>query len=39
MDRQDWVDLAWWVCFAGAFVMGLLIVSGVARLLLVALSR
>ena len=21
MSRQDWIDLAWWMCFAGAMLV------------------
>lgn len=30
MTRQDWVDLAWWMCFAGAFIFALLLAYAVS---------
>lgn len=30
MSHQDWVDLAWWMCFAGAFIVTLLLAHVVA---------
>ena len=34
MTRQDWVDLAWWMCFAGAFIFALLLAHAVAILVI-----
>lgn len=25
MSRQDWIDLAWWMCFAGAMLCVILL--------------
>lgn len=30
MTRQDWIDLAWWTCFAGAFIFTLLLAYAVS---------
>ncbi len=30
MTRQDWIDLAWWTCAAGAFIFALLLAHVVA---------
>ena len=38
MDRQDWIDLAWSMCAAGAFVTAFVTVSGVAHLIVARLS-
>lgn len=33
MKRQDWVDLAWWICFAGAYLTAMLMVVGLGQTL------
>lgn len=30
MHRQDRIDLAWWMCFAGAFIFTLLLAYAVS---------
>ena len=38
MKRQDWIDLAWSMCAAGAFVTLFALVSGIAHLIAYRLS-
>ena len=34
MRRQDWIDLAWWTCAAGAVLTALLIATGLGQTLI-----
>ena len=38
MSRQDWIDLAWWCCAAGAFLTTMLLVYSVSHWVVVGVE-